>query len=38
VNEPVRFGVRATTREFTSRVLGGFQLAMRNAEFWPETV
>jgi 3-isopropylmalate dehydrogenase len=38
VNEPVRFGVRATTREFTSRVLGGFQLTMRNAEFWPETV
>ncbi len=38
VNEPMRFGVRATTREFTSRVLGGFQLTMRNAEFWPETV
>jgi 3-isopropylmalate dehydrogenase len=38
VNEPTRFGVRATTREFTSRVLSGFQLTMRNAEFWPETV
>ena len=38
VNEPTRFGVRATTREFTSRVLNGFQLTMRNAEFWPETV
>ncbi len=35
VDEPVRFGVRASTREFTSRVLGGFQLAMRNAEFFP---
>jgi isocitrate/isopropylmalate dehydrogenase len=35
VDEPVRFGIRASTREFTSRVLGGFQLAMRNAEFFP---
>ena len=31
-DEPVRFGVRASTREFTSRVLAGFQLSMR-AEF-----
>jgi 3-isopropylmalate dehydrogenase len=38
VDEPSRFGMRASTREFTSRVLGGLQLAMRNAEFWPETV
>jgi len=28
----------ATTREFTHRVLAGFQLSNRNAEFWPETV
>jgi 3-isopropylmalate dehydrogenase len=35
VDEPVRFGIGASTREFTSRVLGGFQLAMRNAEFFP---
>jgi 3-isopropylmalate dehydrogenase len=27
----------STTREFTSRVLAGFQLSIRNAEFWPET-
>ena len=27
----------STTREFTHRVLAGFQLANRNAEFWPET-
>jgi 3-isopropylmalate dehydrogenase len=27
----------ATTREFTHRVLAGFQLSHRNAEFWPET-
>jgi 3-isopropylmalate dehydrogenase len=26
-----------TTREFTHRVLAGFQLSIRNAEFWPET-
>jgi len=32
VDEPTRFGVRASTREFTSRVLAGFQLSMR-AEF-----
>lgn len=35
VDEPVRFGIGASTREFTSRVLGGFQLAIRNAEFFP---
>ncbi len=35
VDEPARFGIRASTREFTSRVLGGFQLTMRNAEFFP---
>jgi hypothetical protein len=35
VDEPVRFGIRASSREFTSRVLGGFQLTMRNAEFFP---
>lgn len=35
VEEPTRFGIRASTREFTSRVLGGFQLTMRNAEFFP---
>jgi len=28
----------ASTREFTHRVLAGFQLSNRNAEFWPETV
>ncbi len=28
----------STTREFTHRVLAGFQIANRNAEFWPETV
>ncbi|MBV8563357.1 MAG: hypothetical protein JOZ56_09730 [Actinobacteria bacterium] len=27
-------GLGATTREFTSRVLNGFQLSLRNAEFW----
>jgi 3-isopropylmalate dehydrogenase len=32
VDEPVRFGARASTREFTRRVLDGFQLSMR-AEF-----
>lgn len=36
--EPGRFGLRTSTRAFTSRVLGSFQVAMRNAEFWPETV
>jgi isocitrate/isopropylmalate dehydrogenase len=35
VDEPVRFGIRTSSREFTSRVLGGFQLTMRNAEFFP---
>ena len=33
----LRRGVGATTREFTARVLAGFQLSIRNAEFWPET-
>ena len=33
----LRRGVGATTREFTARVLTGFQLSIRNAEFWPET-
>jgi 3-isopropylmalate dehydrogenase len=32
----LRRGLGATTREFTSRVLAGFQLSLRNAEFWPE--
>jgi isocitrate/isopropylmalate dehydrogenase len=32
----LRLGVGATTREFTSRVVAGFQLSLRNAEFWPE--
>ncbi len=27
----------SSTRDFTHRVLAGFQLANRNAEFWPET-
>lgn len=27
-------GLGATTREFTSRVVSGFQLSLRNAEFW----
>jgi 3-isopropylmalate dehydrogenase len=31
----LRRGVGATTREFTSRVLNGFQMSLRNAEFWP---
>ncbi|MGD0714459.1 MAG: isocitrate/isopropylmalate family dehydrogenase [Gaiellaceae bacterium] len=31
----LRYGVGATTREFTSRVLAGFQVSVRNAEFWP---
>ncbi len=30
----LRRGLGATTREFTSRVLAGFQLSLRNAEFW----
>jgi isocitrate/isopropylmalate dehydrogenase len=30
----LRRGVGATTREFTSRVVAGFQLSNRNAEFW----
>jgi 3-isopropylmalate dehydrogenase len=34
VDEPVRFGIRASSRDFTRRVLGGFQLTMRNAEFY----
>ncbi len=31
----LRGALGATTREFTSRVLAGFQLSLRNAEFWP---
>jgi len=31
----LRLGVGATSREFTSRVLAGFQLSFANAEFWP---
>ena len=27
-------GVGATSREFTARVVAGFQLSNRNAEFW----
>jgi isocitrate/isopropylmalate dehydrogenase len=38
VDEPVRFGARSSTREFTSRVLGGLQVANRNAEFYSEAV
>jgi 3-isopropylmalate dehydrogenase len=34
----LRRGVGASTREFTARVLAGFQLSIRNAEFWPEAV
>jgi 3-isopropylmalate dehydrogenase len=30
----LRRGLGATTREFTSRVVAGFQLSLRNAEFW----
>ena len=30
----LRFGVGATSREFTSRVVAGFHLALGNAEFW----
>ena len=32
----LRRGLGASTREFTTRVLAGFQLALRNAEFLPE--
>ena len=32
----LRRGVGATSREFTARVVAGFQLSLRNAEFWPE--
>ncbi|HVS86167.1 MAG TPA: isocitrate/isopropylmalate family dehydrogenase [Gaiellaceae bacterium] len=32
----LRRGRGASTREFTSRVLAGFQMSLRNAEFWPE--
>jgi isocitrate/isopropylmalate dehydrogenase len=31
----LRRGLGATTREFTSRVVSGFQLSLSNAEFWP---
>jgi isocitrate/isopropylmalate dehydrogenase len=31
----LRRGRGASSREFTTHVLGGFQLALRNAEFWP---
>ena len=30
----LRRGLGASTRDFTSRVLAGFQLSLRNAEFW----
>jgi 3-isopropylmalate dehydrogenase len=30
----LRFGVGATSREFTSRVVAGFHLSLANAEFW----
>ncbi|HTZ04813.1 MAG TPA: isocitrate/isopropylmalate family dehydrogenase [Gaiellaceae bacterium] len=30
----LRRGVGATSREFTERVVDGFQLSLRNAEFW----
>jgi 3-isopropylmalate dehydrogenase len=30
----LRLGVGATSREFTSQVVAGFQLACMNAEFW----
>ena len=30
----LRYGVGATTREFTSRVVAGFQLSLANAEYW----
>jgi isocitrate/isopropylmalate dehydrogenase len=32
----LRRGLGASTRDFTSRVLAGFQLSLRNAEFWVE--
>lgn len=32
----LRRGFGASTRDFTSRVVAGFQLSLRNAEFWPE--
>lgn len=32
----LRRGIGASTRDFTSRVVAGFQLSLRNAEFWPE--
>jgi isocitrate/isopropylmalate dehydrogenase len=31
----LRLGVGSTTREFTARVLAGFQVSVRNAEFFP---
>lgn len=31
----LQHGVGATTREFTSRVMAGFQVSVQNAEFWP---
>ncbi len=31
----LRRGAGATTAEFTTRVVGGFQMASANAEFWP---
>jgi len=31
----LRFGLGASTRDFTSRVVAGFQLSLRNAEFLP---
>jgi isocitrate/isopropylmalate dehydrogenase len=34
----LRRGVGATSREFTARVVAGYQLSLRNAEFWPEAV
>ena len=30
----LRYGVGATSREFTSRVVAGFQVSLANAEFW----
>ena len=30
----LRRGIGVSTREFTSRVVAGFQLSLRNAEFW----
>jgi isocitrate/isopropylmalate dehydrogenase len=34
----LRLGMGATSREFTKRVVAGYQLSLRNAEFWPEAV